>query len=1086
MEKQSYDTALVNAEKALQAVKEKVGENDTLYANILSYLLEINYYMGNYSKAIEYGEKEKKIRKKIQGEKHPAYATAINNLAIVYTGMGNYDAAESLYIESKNICKEVLGEKHPDYAISLNNLANLYYAMGKYAATETLYLESNKILKEAFGEKHIKYAGSLNNMAMFYYNTGNYTAAKPLLIEAKNIFKEVLGTKHPDYATSLNNVASLYVDMGNFVEAEPMEIEAKNIRKEILGERHPDYAISLNNLAYLYQSMGNYLAAEPLLAEAMNIRKEVQGEKSADYASSLNNLASIYDCLGNFSATEILYIEARNIRKELFGEKNIKYAGSLNNLAYLYTKMGNYFAAEPLFIEAMNIRKEVLGEKHPDYATSLNNLASLYDNMGNYPVAETLFIEAMNIRKEVLGEKHPDYAASLNNLAVLYHKMGNYVAAEPLYVEAMNICKEILGEKHPDYARSLNNLAEFYRAIGKYDAAEPLYLEAKNIFKEVLGEKHPYYAISLNNLAGLYFENSNYPLAEPLYLETIHITLYNIEQQFSFLSEFEKEKYLATVKKNFHTCQSFIIQRKNKNPGITTEAYNIELATKGLLLGSGKQMRQSIMRGGDTVSIKIYNHWMSSKGTLSNQYSLQISKRTLDTRVLEEETNKLEKELVRISQVYSQGQLLLKTHWEDIFKCLENEEATIEFASFNYYNKGQKTDSILYCALIVRSEYTQPEMVYLFEQKQLDSLMSIPGKDKEIAGNLYSNTGSQINKGTNDNSCSGNLYKLIWEPIDSLLQGVKTIYYSPSGSLHKISFAALNTPDNMYLSDKYNLVQLGSTREIIKLKTQKDYIVQTDSALVFGGINYNQMYAKVDTAGNKNMLAFSCGTQIPNDSSRSAIWGYLKGSMKEAKYVDSLFRKNKVVTAFYSDSNATEGLFKNISGKAPRIIHISTHGFFFPDPVKKDMVAEIGQQTFVFSENPLLRTGLILAGGNNVWAGEEPVMGKDDGILTAYEVSNMDLSNTKLLVLSACQTGLGDIKGNEGVFGLQRAFKMAGVDYIIMSLWSVPDKETTEFMQLFYTNCTKKQTIREAFTNAQAKMRKKYDPYYWAAFVLME
>jgi len=501
-------------------------------------------------------------------------------------------------------------------------------------------------------------------------------------------------------------------------------------------------------------------------------------------------------------------------------------------------------------------------------------------------------------------------------------------------------------------------------------------------------------------------------------------------------------------------------------------------------------MRQNILNAGDTAIIRVYNNWVALRKSLANQYSLPIAKRTLDTKTLEEEANSLEKQLTRSSSIFVHGQQLIKTNWKDIQSTLKDNETAIEFSSFQYYDGKRWTDSIYYVALVLRKNDKYPQMVYLCEERQINSVFNQTiGKDAQKSAQLYLNRGIIINGANQSSHLASKLYDLVWKPIDQLFKNINTIYFSPSGLLHKISFSALATPDSMCLMDKYKLVELGSTAEIVRSGNKDQYISVSDTVFLCGGINYDQMRIDKGIKDEKEMFVYNRGPQISNESSRSTSWRYLPGTFKESRYIDSLFRKNKISTTLYIDSNATETMFKNLSGKEPQIIHVSTHGFFFPEPQKekpKDAFMKMGEETYRFSENPLLRSGLIFAGANYVWKGGEQTPGQDDGILTAYEVSNMNLYNTKLVVLSACETGLGDIKGSEGVFGLQRAFKMAGVDYVIMSLWKVPDKETTEFMKLFYSNCLSNHSIRESFYLTQTTMRKKYDPYYWAAFVLME
>jgi CHAT domain-containing protein len=305
------------------------------------------------------------------------------------------------------------------------------------------------------------------------------------------------------------------------------------------------------------------------------------------------------------------------------------------------------------------------------------------------------------------------------------------------------------------------------------------------------------------------------------------------------------------------------------------------------------------------------------------------------------------------------------------------------------------------------------------------------------------------------------------------------VYISPSGLLHKISFPAIAKEQDIYLCDAYD-IEIKSTTGKIASGGAVETIYESSrptTATIFGGINYD------------------------TDSTSYQGWTYLEGTKTETQKIDKILKKGKVEVSYFTNTNATEGEFKQLASNS-NILHIATHGFFYPDP--KDVVLEsdtmevveditfrggsrgFGVNSFVENYNPLMRSGLVFAGANDVWSKQNKTDSIDDGVLTAQEVSNIDMRKTDLVVMSACETGLGDIKGSEGVYGLQRAFKMAGVNYMIMSLWQVPDKETEEFMTKFYKKLIKKNNIKQAFAETQKEMRKKYDPYFWAAFVLVE
>jgi CHAT domain-containing protein len=222
--------------------------------------------------------------------------------------------------------------------------------------------------------------------------------------------------------------------------------------------------------------------------------------------------------------------------------------------------------------------------------------------------------------------------------------------------------------------------------------------------------------------------------------------------------------------------------------------------------------------------------------------------------------------------------------------------------------------------------------------------------------------------------------------------------------------------------------------------------------------------------------------------SAGAAWSPLPGTAKEIGTLQQLFAGKGINVATVNGVNATEDAFKLLDNRSPSIIHLATHGFFLPDPTFKQLKTEsdLTGNNYAISEEPLMRSGVVMAGANKAWSGEKTAPGAEDGILTAYEIAQLNLSNTKLVVLSACETALGDLQGTEGVFGLQRAFKIAGVKNLVVSLWQVPDKETAELMGLFYNNLLSAQPVRDAFYNAQKEMRSKYPPFSWAAFVLVE
>jgi len=1044
------------------------------------------YSAGNIDSALFYANKELAQAETEFGKTDSNYFSSLDNLGVLYGTAGNYAKAEEFFLTTISVQKKTLGSNHPNYATSLNNLGALYLKIGEYTKAEPLFVEALSIRKKLLGPEHPDYTMSLNDLAILYQDEGAYPKAEPLLVEALAIRKKILGPENPEYATSLDNLADLYKDMGIYPKAELLLVEALTVRKKVLGTEHTDYALSLNELGRVDEAMGNYAKAEPLYLESLLILKKNLGEDNIDYASVLNNLANLYEAKGDYAKAEPLFVKALPIFKKEFGEDNRNYSLSLNNLAYLYQTMGIYTKAEPLYVEALAINKKVLGLEHPEYAGSLNNLALLYQDMGLNAKAEPLFVEALTIRKKILGLNHPDYAKSLSSLAQLYEDVGDYEKAKPLFIEALAINKKALGEDHPDCAKSLNNLASLYKVTGNYAKAESLYLEALSIVKKALGPDHPDFADYLNNLANLYVAMGLGAKAEPLYLETKKIVLQNINRNFGFLSEVEKEKYLASVFSDFNVYHSFLKKYCRVKPSVAADSYDIELVTKGMILSSGIQLRQTIQANGDKDGIELFDHWIGLKNMLAKLYTVPIAKRQLNTDSIENLATNDEKELTRLSSSFRQGKLLTEANWTAVQQALRPNEVAIEFASFQYYDSKRWTDTTLYTALVLRKHDPYPTLVNLCRQDQLNVVLhGADNKNSSFITNLY--RGATVMSDNTSTATRQKLYKLVWKPMEKFLHPGDHIYYAPSGSLHQVAFAAIPREDGKLLSDRYNLTQLSSTVMLLQHVPAVD--TKNLSIAAFGGIKYDASTTELASVAVKNSLRFVSRSLI-SDSTRGGSFYYLPGTLTEITSIDSLAKVYHVSDTLYTGINATEESYKRYgSGPSPRIIHIATHGFFLPDPkkAKQNNAGLLSGPQFQLSDNPLNRAGLAFAGANHAWKGEATALGMEDGILTAYEASNVPLSSTELVVLSACETGLGDIRGSEGVFGLQRAFKAAGATYVMMSLWQVPDKETAEFMKVFYKNLFSGHTIENAFNSSQNTMKNKYrdDPYKWAAFVLL-
>jgi CHAT domain-containing protein len=522
-----------------------------------------------------------------------------------------------------------------------------------------------------------------------------------------------------------------------------------------------------------------------------------------------------------------------------------------------------------------------------------------------------------------------------------------------------------------------------------------------------------------------------------------------------------------------------IYQKINSISGLL---YDNELFYKGIILRNSDEFEKLLNKSGDSNLLKDFTDLKKIKSQIQEARLNSHIKDNQSITSQESLAEKIEKELILNLSKYRTEYDRFNTNWVDVQKHLNKNEVAIEIINFNYRNQIH-SDSVLYGALVIRPTFKEPKFVYLFEQKQIDSIFQ---RKNIVSDSLYINQLYQYQD-------KGKILKeLIWNPIDSLLDGATNIYLAPSGILNAINLSALPLNNNMQVADLYNVRIVGSTGEIVSFKEQ--YISQTsvNKAWLFGGIDYNNTSYSIPKLSSSNELNYSLAKNA-DTRSISKEWSYLPNTLYEISSIDTLFKNNNIKTSFFNGKIASKTSFKNISGEnMPFILHIATHGFFFPDNKKQsdDLTfssLDTKEDIYKMSDNPLLRSGLIFSGANKKWSNPSyQIDTSDDGILTSSEISNLDFSEAKLVVMSACETGLGDIKGSEGVFGLQRAFKIAGAKNIIMSLWKVPDLETKELMKVFYQKCFNGLTVSEALRTAQMQMSKKYPPYYWAAFKLLE
>ncbi len=996
------------------------------------------------------------------------------------TSNNEFSKALELSVVAEKIALEKFDINSVSYGSACFNHGRILYFKKDYTDSEIWYLKSLAIRERVLGKEHLDYIANMFNLALLYQVTQQYHKAESLYLDIMVMREKLLGRQHIDYSNCIFNLSQLYKKIGKYDKAEFLLLEAKSIDEKILGNQHPHVIDEYENLGNLYKNMGQFNKSESMFLEALSILEKVGGKEQRNYAQCLGNYSDLLWSMGKYEKAEELIIEVKNIFEKTLGKENQDYAHSANNLGALYWKLGQYAKAEELFLESKNIREKVFGKNHSSYAASLNNLALVYEQQGHFDKAEASKLEVLSIDEKIFGKEHPEYATDLFSLGNLYWHMKNYKKAEAFWIESKILREKLLGNEHPDYAAVLNNLGALYKEINRLDRAELLLLESKAIREKVLGVFHIDYSESLNNLALLYQKKNELEKAEAVYIEISKYLKQQLKQSQRFLSEAELNNYLKLFAKDQNQLLSFAQISQSKN--VIEACYDNSLFYKGYLLQSSMQLKRLAER--DSNALHKYDMLLSSNRRLAEEYSKPIMSRdTLLIIELENKGNLIEKDFARTVSGYREANE--GVNWKEIQNNLGPDEAAIEFTHFLFTDQNI-TDSTIYAALIV-TKNNPPKFIRLFEQQRLNNLLKFNGSRKlEYVNDLYTLTqrGASLVEAQKQS-----LYEMIWKPLEAYLNGINTIYYSPSGLLHRININAIPANETEYLADRYNLVQMNSTRQLVT-PTQIKYV--KNDALLFGGIQYEQdsslqHYEPLIATRSRGELSFN-NIEV---TLRVGSWNYLPGTEREVNSIDNIMKVAGMQSQLKRGYAATEESFKSIGANnnpSPRVLHIATHGYFFNDQKNENVSFSNAEPIFKTSEHPMLRSGLIMTGGNATWQGMKIPEGREDGILTAYEISQMNLSNTELVVLSACETGLGDIQGNEGVYGLQRAFKISGVKYIIMSLWQIPDKQSSQLMITFYKKWLEnKMSIPDAFHSAQKELRDiGLDPYQWAGFVLVE
>ncbi len=1065
---------------ALQIVE---GKKDSLRMSTLFNNMALNKARsGHFEKCDVYFDlSEKIIRNRLNNFSDSARLINVyNSKGYVYSLVKKYNEARSAFFKCYEFYEIPKAKKnyHHQYIENSASFAIVLIQLGEYSFAE-------KIVKNAIESCSGNSDFAWHDLSQLYLNLAllknyldaPYSEVKNYLDSASNEIEQHIAPSDPIRAELLLDKAQILLDHGKFKEVKLLLDSVKIIQNKAYG-KESIFSISRLILESNYQRKDGHLEeAITLLEEARNIALKKIGNECLEYGEILYLLGQIHTEMGEYKKAEEELEEAQKIILKLVGQEHFLNADILNAFGILNYRLGELKQASFFIHESLNLRKKIFGVQHKDYSSSINNIGVLFSEFKQFDSTLFYYFKAFNILK-VNHLNDVNTSNTISNIGLTYLKLRNFDSAYYFLNQAYEIrLANLENPNHPKIISSETNLALYYDSIKSFKKADSLYRQALRKTNNVYGDKNINY---INQLTWHTLFLRRWGRKEEAY--SMIVDLFNkkrelVNSNFNWLSDQKKEEYWKKLGDFFDQIYLFASEDGKEYPHLIKLAYDCALFQKGKLL-------ESTVDKDDTYYnvVDLHNELNDTRKLL---YKLESegSNDAKKVKELEKHADSLDQVLTNSWPQYRIAKSNLSIEFRDIQGELKNRSAAIEFIQFkNSFSKIQ------YAALILTKEDSIPIMLNLCSEAEISSVNIQQSLDV--------------------------LFEKIWSPLQEHLSSINKIYVSPVGYLHNIPFKALIVSSEMsetlaknksnrgviaskssskefksasFLMDFYEIHELTSTRLLSMglLKKEKEHISPT--LAIIGGVDYDFFPSESTKSKEKK------NTQSKRSSSISGKLPYLPGTKTE---LDSVVYKTKGHWSIFSfqGTEAKEeiiSLFENEHAKG--VLHIATHGYAFTSGKISD-TARIDKNSYKynyrFHPNPMVRSGLILAGGNWAWMGSDTLKklgAEEDGILTALEVSRLNLRKSKLVVLSACETGLGKIEGSEGTFGLKRGFKLAGVEQMIVSLWSVPDKETMELMTLFYSDLTKTLNPVTSFEKAQKEMRAKYptDPEKWAGFVLV-
>jgi CHAT domain-containing protein/tetratricopeptide (TPR) repeat protein len=879
---------------------------------------------------------------------------------------------------------------------------------------------------------------------------------------------------HPFLAGSLNNMALVYRAQGKLAGAEVLLRAAIDVHKRLFKGDRTDLAQSLGNLGVLCTEQGKLTEAESLCTEALEMHRRLNKGDDRYVANSMANLAGVYQFRGKLTDAEVLAREALALTRRRFKGDHTLVAAGLNRLALLYRDQGKFAEAEVPGKEALEMLKRLFNHDHAEVAQTMRNLARLYADQDRLADAEPLLADALAMYKRLFKGDHPHIAVTLNDLGLLSTHQGNGAAAERLLREALAMNTRLFPGDHASVALTLNNLGLLYKEQGKLAEAESLLKAATDMFKRLCKGDHFWVSGTQTNLGAVYRARGKLAEAESLHRNSFEM---NRRLQIAYARQKPEGEALTYLLHLPGAGNEFLssVRARATAPDSTADAahaYPMLWSSKGTVARAYEQRHQQARAA--TADPAITRMLAELGDARRRRAELLLAPATTDpgTRTQREaDFAKFEETITRLNAALAEqlptvgrAEKLNSAGLADLQRALPEDAAVVDYFVYRFSEfddtrpVGRKVRlTWRYMAFVV----TRARVTWV----DLDTLERTNGALNAWRAAITG--GKEVPA-----PAAAKVRELIWEKVRSAVPAaIKTLYICPDGVLCRVPWAALpgDKPGTVLL-ENFALATIPHPPFLLDKLWVQDPIKNrppagSAGALVVGGVNYDAEPARVAPARSRGGPRAEPGA--------GSGWGFLPNTVGELNGIAAAAERKRIATTRIEGDRATPPAVLAALPRA-RYAHFATHGFF-ADPSFRSVFrldetdfrqSGAGERIGRAANNPLVMTGLVFAGANNPGA-------PGRGILTGEQLIDLDLSGLELAVLSACETGVGDVARGEGTFGLQRAFHLAGARDVVASLWKVPDVPTAALMALFYRNLWDKDlSPMEALRQAQLELYK--------------